>query len=352
MLVQRSIKVVEMRLAGACRSAAIVALAAAALQSSTVLGLAPPEGAQFYSTAAPDPKQDGPSPSNAPLQTPAHSSASSPASGSAVSKTAAPREEPSKIASSASAIKLDRSPAVARPAANSATTESIEKAFKLLAECQSRLSHVSDYTCTFIKRERINGKLYAPHSMHLKVRNQPMSVYLKFIKPYAGREAIYIAGRHNGKVVAHDVGIGKLVAGTLLLDPKGSRAMEDNRHPITEAGLANMLNLLEKHWKVELKPEDTKVTILERTHVGERACTMIETFHATKIKGLQFAKVRVFIDHELGLPIRFEAYDWGRDPGVEGQLVEEYNYVNLKLNVGLTEADFDPNNGNYAYGRL
>ena len=74
---------------------------------------------------------------------------------------------------------------------------------------------MNDYTCTFFKRERISGKLIPAHVMAMKVRTKPQSVYLRFQQPAKGREAIYIAGRHGGKVLAHDVGFNKLLAGTL-----------------------------------------------------------------------------------------------------------------------------------------
>ena len=77
--------------------------------------------------------------------------------------------------------------------------------------------------------------------MSMKARTRPRSVYLKFRQPAAGREAIYVEGRNDGKVLAHDVGLGRLIAGTLHLDPDGSRAMEDCRHPITEAGIGPLL---------------------------------------------------------------------------------------------------------------
>ena len=51
----------------------------------------------------------------------------------------------------------------------------------------------------------------------------------------------------------------------------------------------------------------------------------------------------------FNIPIRYIAYDW---PAVEGdqlKVIEEYNYLNLKMNVGLTDADFDPNNPEYNF---
>ena len=150
--------------------------------------------------------------------------------------------------------------------------------------------------------------------MAMKVRTKPQSIYLKFEQPAKGREAIYVAGRHGGKVLAHDVGFNKLLAGTLHLEPTSARAMEDCRHPITEAGIGPLLETVSQRWALELNQNETVVTFDDML-VGEQHCLMIETTHPGRGGDFLFHKVRLFIDKELGLPIRFEAYDWPKHPG-------------------------------------
>ncbi len=226
-----------------------------------------------------------------------------------------------------------------------------QRAIRTIAECQERYDSVSDYTCTFFKRERISGKLIPAHVMSMKVRAKPQSIYLKFQQPAKGREAIYVAGRHSGKVLAHDVGINKLLAGTLQLAPTSSRAMEDCRHPITEAGIGPLLETLSRRWALELNQNESVVSF-DNMLIGEQRCLMIETMHPGRGGDFMFHKVRVYVDEELGLPIRFEAYDWPKHPGAEPELAEEYTYTNLKLNVGLNDMDFDVANGTYSFGRF
>ncbi len=78
---------------------------------------------------------------------------------------------------------------------------------------------------------------------------------------------------------------------------------------------------------------------------------MIESTHAVKQPGFLYHMVKVYIDTEHNLPIRFEAYEWPR-AGRPAELVEEYTYSDLKLNVGLTGRDFDPANKGYSFGRF
>ena len=51
----------------------------------------------------------------------------------------------------------------------------------------------------------------------------------------------------------------------------------------------------------------------------------------------------------MNVPIRYAAYSWPKDPGGKPVLEEEYTYLDVKLNVGLGEIDFDPDNPGYDF---
>lgn len=221
-----------------------------------------------------------------------------------------------------------------------------------LAESKHRFATVRDYTCTFIKRERIRGRLSGYEVMSMKARTSPQSVYFKFKQPTAGREAIYVHGRNGGKAIVHDVGFNKFLAGTVHLDPMSRRAMSGNRHPITDAGIGFMIETLTEGWNREMSARDSDVTIRETVLVNKRPSTMIVCRHRNRRPDFVFHEVRLYIDHELGLPTRFEAYDWPAREGQPAPLLEEYIYSDLKINVGLSDADFDPSNKAYSFGRF
>ncbi len=237
----------------------------------------------------------------------------------------------------------------ARPADSRSSL--IERAKREMAACRERYRATRDYTCVFHKRERIDGRLVEPHVMTMRVRTEPFGLYFRFVNPDAGREAIYQPAKHNGKIVYHDVGLGRLLAGTLLLDPRGTLAMEDNRHPISDAGIGNLIDTLVERWDAELDPAESVVEIHPHAKVGDRACTLIETIHPAP-GPFTFHKVKVYIDREHGLPIRFEGYGWPKSAGGEAELVEEYTYAELKTDVGLSDLDFDAANPRYAFGRF
>ncbi len=228
----------------------------------------------------------------------------------------------------------------------------IARARREIAACRERFRSINDYSCVFHKRERIDGQLIAPHIMTMKARSKPNSIYFKFHQPYRGREAIFVPDKNDGKIIAHEPGVLRVLAGTMILDPKGSMAMEESRHPITEAGIGALIETVIERWNTELDASETTVDIHPHAKVGDRACTMIDTLHPTRNPSYLFHKVKVFIDHEHGLPIRFEAYDWPKHKGGEPELVEEYTYSDLKTDIGYTDTDFDPANPHYSFGRF
>jgi hypothetical protein len=210
---------------------------------------------------------------------------------------------------------------------------------------------VKDYTCTFIKQERVNGQLLDPSIMEAKFRPKPLGVYFKFLKPVdvKGREVLYLAGANGGKFVAREGAGLKRAIGAVWLQPTSALAMMDNRYPITNAGLGHLTRRLIEIAEQDRKYGEVEVHFYKNAKVGTRNCTLIEVVHPTPRRVFLFYRARVYIDDELQVPIRYEAALWPTEPGKEPPLDESYTYKDLKLNVGLTDADFDYKNPKYGF---
>ena len=87
----------------------------------------------------------------------------------------------------------------------------------------------------------------------------------------------------------------------------------------------------------------------KNARVKDRTCTVLQVTQPTRAPELEFYQAQVFIDDAINLPIRYIAYDWPTRPEAVPEVLEEYNYLNLKLNVGLKDEDFDPRNSNYGF---
>jgi hypothetical protein len=247
------------------------------------------------------------------------------------------------------------------PAAEPRSDHPFAPAVKRAKASLAAMAAIKDYSAVMVKQERINGKLNEMEFMHAKIRNEPFSVYLRFLAPknVRDREVIYIAGQNDGNLIAHEspnrglIGIlaqSKLVGPTSLA-PKSTLAMIGNRYPITEIGLLNLTKRLIEVGEHDMRypSEEAKATYHPNAKVEGRDCEAYVFVHPVKSKDFTFHRAEVFIDKELNLPIRYASYDWPEAAGETPPLIETYTYTRLKLNVGLKDEDFDVKNPKYKF---
>ena len=175
---------------------------------------------------------------------------------------------------------------------------------------------------------------------------------MRFLAPksLAGREVIWVEGRNNGKMVAHEGGMIGIVS--VWLKPDNPLAMRGNRYPITQVGIENLLEQLIKRAENDIpksRKEDFRIETYPHAKVDGRDCTCIQIIHPQRKPHFDFQEARVFYDNELKVPIRYVAWGWPQQPGGLPELLEEYTYKNLHLNPGLTDADFNHQNKEYKF---
>jgi hypothetical protein len=203
--------------------------------------------------------------------------------------------------------------------------------------------NIRDYTCTFVKHERVDGVLGEQQFILLKVMNQPFSVYMRFIQPFAGREVVFVDGQNENKLTVLEAGF-KRYAGKLSLDPNGAMAMKGNKHPITSVGIRNLTAKLIKLFEEEAKFAECEVTVTPDTKVDGRQTLLVQVKHPIPRQSFRAHIMRIFFDNEHKVPIHFDAYLWPAQTGAKPPLDEAYTYQNLKVNNNFTAMDFDANN--------
>ncbi len=225
--------------------------------------------------------------------------------------------------------------------------------------------NVQDYSATLVKRERVDGVLNGHQYIYTKIRHEqknergavvePFSVYMNFQAPdeVKGREVIYVEGENGGNLIAHDGGVGLLAqlkaSVTVSLDPESPRAMKGNKYPITSVGMKNLMKKLIVVATESMKHDECEVKLFPKVKVNGRVCTCMQSVHPVPRDHFKFHIARIYVDDELQMPIRYESYGWPTREGQDPPLLEEYTYVNVKLNNGFTDRDFDKSNGNYRF---
>ncbi len=255
------------------------------------------------------------------------------------------------------AVAADGAQQPAAPAAAHPLQPALDMAYKALATIEGERRpdgtvpwNIKDYSCTLMKRERIDGTLQPAEIMFVKIRHQPFSVYTYFKVPEGvkGQEALYVAGKNDGCLLGHGVGIKKVV-GTIALKPDSMLAMRGNRYPITEIGILNLTKRLIEVAELDKKFGECDVKFYNGAKIDGRPCTCIKVVHPVPRKNFRFNVAQVFVDNEYNFPVRYEAYDWPAKEGGQPVLLEEYTYTYMKINNGFTDADFDDHNKDYAF---
>ena len=264
---------------------------------------------------------------------------------------------------------------------NSGAVPTVEQ---ILANAEKSLAGINDYTGTMIKYERFGNEVQKT-VMEFKFA-RPFQVYVKYVTPHEGREAIYRRGWNKNRVKVHK---GDFPDITLNLDPYGSTAMDENHHPVTHFGLqttirisaANLRKAMknkegtfkvsdggvlfgQQTWKIEAtfpkggrfvtaKDDETLWDISRRT--GQDMYLILYTNpdyddpddpdEGDKVFVPRYygGRVELYVSKKTWLPLKVSTWDWN------GRLYEAYEYPKLVLNPGLGPKDFDPDNPAYDF---
>ena len=243
-----------------------------------------------------------------------------------------------------------------KPISDAELTKNEHPMDSVLLLARDSLKHINetitDYTATLTRQERIGDVLTEKNTSQTKIRieleNQPMSVYIRFTQPAAvrGREVIWVAGENENKITAHEGGLLNLFR--IVQPHDGFIAMMGSRYSIAETGIQRLMATLVLHALHDRKYGECEVQLSEVQSAGV-ACQRIRVVHPIQREHFIFHIVEVDIDLLRNIPVRLASWMWPEIDGGEPPLTEEYIYSDIKLNVGLTNDDFNPDSEQYNY---
>lgn len=220
------------------------------------------------------------------------------------------------------------------------------KALKIAEEVHAHIENdITDYTGILIKRELIERRS-KQEFIQFKFRQKPtVAIYLKYLRPTSlvGREALYKGGntflvRRGGNFNSNMI---------LELRINSPLALATSNYTIKEMGLKVIAERLIKQLKNEMNLPDTEILIYRNAKFEKRPITHYQLIHRKKVEGATCSMAEISIDNELNIPVYYRAIVGWEKPIV----YEEYGFRNVKLNVGLTDKDFDENNEDYQLKR-
>ena len=228
------------------------------------------------------------------------------------------------------------------PAPSAAPDPALLKAVDAIKQSESAVNAIKDATFIFYKKEWKKGKNLPLEKATAKIRIKPQSVYMRWIgEEKKNQEVIWVKGWNDGKIKTNQLW-------GVSVDPDGSLAMKDSRHPIYQAGFKHTVDLLARDVNALLTdPSLGSVKDLGARDVHGTASLCYEaTLNKDKNPKFYGYKAEICVGNALKLPTRVVI--WDKDGGSVRE-IENYEYENIKINVGLGDTDFDPKNPEYKY---
>lgn len=206
---------------------------------------------------------------------------------------------------------------------------------EILKKSYASYAKVNDYTCLLHRKDLVNGVLKEHTTVSFKFK-KPSRFYMKWPKDKI--EAVYSEGKYDNKMVIH----GGLLFKFISIAVKPEAALKYNRHTIKEADIGHILNIIETNYDKARTDANAKIIFESEEMLNNRNTWR---FKAIFPVGRDYYGHVIFlnIDKKLYLPIKITVYGWNME------LLEEYYYEDLKVNVGLKEEDFDVNNDKYLF---
>jgi hypothetical protein len=238
----------------------------------------------------------------------------------------------------------------AEPLADPVEAELRNDPLQFLRESLARYERtVRDYSCTFIKKERINGQLRPEEQMAARFREDPMSVYLKWERPgkSLAHQALYVRGQlrdEEGNELAYvnPAGPIALLAKRVKQEIHGASARQASRRFIDQFGFANSLRLILKYSDIARERDELDLRFVGEGEVNGRPTYVIERRLPYTGEGGEYpdALLVVHIDQELRLPTG--CFSYASESRDEDALLGSYLWTDIELNIGLTDDDFTP----------
>ncbi len=259
----------------------------------------------------------------------------------------------------------------------------------LTEESKAALKKINDYTTIFLKQELFGNKMSKVETIELKFRN-PNDIYMKWIgDANKGQEAIYRKGFNKNRVKAHKGGLLNLI--NVNNEPEDKLVMDGQHHRIVDAGIGPTSLLVYRGMLKGIERNEASFVNHGTIKENGKELLKIEAIYPEKCEGVTHTVVKgetlwdlakkydqdmyvilhnnkdidgpkdikagqkvlvpyhycrravTYTDAKTKLLVKLEIYDWSN------KLYEYYEFKDMKINVGLTDNDFDPNNEKYKF---
>ncbi|MCD4825777.1 MAG: DUF1571 domain-containing protein [Phycisphaerae bacterium] len=216
----------------------------------------------------------------------------------------------------------------------------------LLEMCLERFRerNAKSYTCTFVKQEKIRGRLGKRQTIDVKFLAKPFSVAMRWVKnPPKGDMILYVEGKFKDDKTGRSqmvvrpthVLLRGFTGGSVKRLPDGDDAKKSTLRPCTMFGFENSLKSLLDVYKLARQRGECVERMKGFSKVDGRDCIVLVRFLPER-KGYPAKKTIVCIDLKYLLPVRVQGYGW------DDKVNCDYEYQKVNFDVALQAKDFTP----------
>jgi len=198
-------------------------------------------------------------------------------------------------------------------------------------------------------------------TIQLKMRHKPFGLYMKWLEGGdVGRQVLFSEGQYDDQVQVKLGGKLSKVLPTLKLDPTGSMAMKESRHPVTEMGLLQLAELVLQYRRRDLlHPQGVHWEMIPDQKFLDHVCDCWVVEYDNREVEKVYRKSITYIDRKYSLPICVKNFGWPAEGGDfadvaaldEATFIEYYGYTDIEIETRLSDADFDKGNADYKFRR-
>jgi hypothetical protein len=227
----------------------------------------------------------------------------------------------------------------------------LDKLRQLSRVATSKYATIDDYVARFRTRELLPGNVQSNQVMMLKYRKTPRSLFMKWLPGSSaeGRELIRVDGKFNDQLQIRTGKSDPISGLKISIDPKSPRATSGTRRNVEDAGVGNMVERFARSLGTFEQGQKSYGTF---SYLGPQSReespgvpmeAVLQEVPPGMEKLLPNGAQRFWYfnanpkNHEMGLPTLIITKD------ETGREVEYYCYDLVNTNVGLQDADFDPN---------
>lgn len=195
--------------------------------------------------------------------------------------------------------------------------------------------NVRGYSCTFRKIERIKGIQRPLEKIEVQFREEPFSVYFNWMEG-AGLacKVLYVRGENNNKLLGLPI---LKFLGVKERDVDGTEAKSTGRYTIDQFGIylgaqrtLESMRRAEQHGGLHLEYKG----MVSVPQLGDRMCHTFVRRPYDPVEEEGVNELTIFIDPENKMQVGSILKD------VEGNLIAEYFFIDIKLNPDYAENQF------------